>query len=261
MKKQKETTDTSFAADVISRTTPKREELLSDSISRSLRKMIGTGRFKPGQRINVEKLARELGVSRTPVWESIRGLLAEGIFLKSIPNRGVFVTEKPFERLRDVLQIRGALDRLACNLAIEHMNKRTLNKLSACLNEQLQTIEEGDITAYLSVDLKFHRLICEVGGNQYLKGLYESVTAYVIPTVFNLLPFLHDLFPVHEEIIEALAAGNAESVDKAITRHSDIILSNLEEQTKTEADRKEIVQRIKRQKANPGHREHRKKPK
>jgi DNA-binding GntR family transcriptional regulator len=223
---------------------PKKEELLADTVYRELRKMIAMGRFKPGQRLNVEELARELSVSRTPVWEAIRGFLQEGI-LKNIPNRGVFMTERPIERVKDMLQVRASLDRLACSLTARQISRRTLNRLSTCLREQLKAIEDADATAYISADNRFHRLICEASGNRYLKGLYESATTHVVPAMFDILPFLHALYPVHQEIIRALSTGDHEQVDKAITHHSEIILINLEQQMQAQAERKEMVRRIK----------------
>jgi DNA-binding GntR family transcriptional regulator len=223
---------------------PRKEEILADTVYRKLRKVIATDRFKPGQRLNVEKLARELGVSRTPVWEAIRGFLQEGI-LRNIPNRGVFMTERPIERVRDVLQVRASMDRLACSLAVGRIPRRTLNRLSACLREQLKAIEDADVAAYMSADSSFHLLICEVGGNQYLEKLYKSAITYAVPAMFDVLPFLYALYPVHQELFEALSAGNLEGVDKAITRHSDIILANLEQQMRADAERKEMIRRIK----------------
>jgi DNA-binding GntR family transcriptional regulator len=226
-------------------TGPKKDELLRDTVYRQLRIMIASGRFKPGQRFNVEELARELGVSRTPVWEAVRGFRQEGI-LKNIPNRGVFLVESPLERVRDVIQVRGYLERLACKLAIGSIDRGALKRLSLFLKEQLTAIENADVPAYISVDTNFHRLICQASGNLYLKGLYESLTTfYVVPALLNFLPFLHDLYPIHQQIIEALSAGDIEEVDRAAVFHNDIILKSLEQQIHAEARRKEIVRRIK----------------
>jgi DNA-binding GntR family transcriptional regulator len=87
----------------------KEKEIMSATMCRALRSMIGVHRFKPGQRLNVEELTRELGVSRTPVWEAIRRLQQDGI-VRNIPHRGVFLAENPLERVRGVIQVRSALD-------------------------------------------------------------------------------------------------------------------------------------------------------
>lgn len=76
-----------------------KKQLMNETVHQALRGMIAGRRFKPGQRLNVEELARELGVSRTPVWEAIRRLGQDGI-VRNIPNRGVFMSENPLENPR-----------------------------------------------------------------------------------------------------------------------------------------------------------------
>ncbi|UCE51848.1 MAG: GntR family transcriptional regulator, partial [Desulfobacterales bacterium] len=61
-----------------------RKEALSSQIYRALKDMIANYRFSPGSRLNIEKLAKEFGVSRTPIWEAVRRLEQEGL-LKNIP--------------------------------------------------------------------------------------------------------------------------------------------------------------------------------
>ena len=64
---------------------------LSDQVYKRIKDMIANHRFKPGSRINVENIAKELGVSRTPVWEAVSRLEQEDL-VKNVPNRGVFMT-------------------------------------------------------------------------------------------------------------------------------------------------------------------------
>jgi DNA-binding GntR family transcriptional regulator len=230
--------------------TEKKKQLMSETIYQALRSIIVNRRFKPGQRLNVEELARELGVSRTPVWEAIRRLGQEGI-LRNIPNRGVFMTERPLERIQDILQVRVSLDRLACSLAVDHIDRRMLDKLSRCLPEQLNAIEAADIAGYYAADIKFHRLLCEASGNAYLGALYESITTHVFPTSFDVLPLLPALHVVHQEILVGLADRDLERCDRAVTNHGELLLAHLKEQMASETRRKAIVQRIKEDSPQP----------
>ena len=66
-------------------------EKLSNQIYTVLKEMIADHRFQPGARLNIESIARELDVSRTPVWEAVRRLEQEGL-VENIPNRGVFMS-------------------------------------------------------------------------------------------------------------------------------------------------------------------------
>ncbi len=121
---------------------PPRREVMSNRVYLDLREMVANYRFQPGVRINVEMLARELGVSRTPLWEAVRRLEQEGL-VENIPNRGAFMVEMTLEKALDMFQVRQALDSLAGRLAAEHMNQRTLKKMDRCLREQLQVVGKG----------------------------------------------------------------------------------------------------------------------
>ena len=101
----------------------KPKELTNEKVYQAIRNMIALHRFKAGFNLNVQKLSKELGVSRTPVWEAMRKLEQEGV-VETIPNRGVFITEITFEKMIEVIQVRGALDVLAARLACEKIDKR-----------------------------------------------------------------------------------------------------------------------------------------
>ncbi len=217
---------------------------MSETVYQSLRSIIVGRRFEPGQRLNVEELARELRVSRTPVWEAIRRLGQEGI-LQNIPNRGVFMAERPLERVRDIIEVRSALDRLAAGLAVERIKRPILDRISRCLPDQLAALEAADVAGYYAADIRFHRLIAEAAGNAYLLSLYESITTHVFPTPFDVMTLLPSLYLVHREIVAGLSDRDPERVDRAVTRHAELLMARLMEQMASEAERKAQVARIK----------------
>ena len=228
---------------------PDRKELLVEKVYQGLRRTLADYRWKPGVRVNVMKTARELGVSRTPVWEAVRRLEQEGI-LQSIPNRGVFMAETSLERSAEVIQTRGALDLLAVRLAGSKMTKRVLDRMSRSLSEQLQGIESGDVVRYSSADFQFHRLIYEISGNGYILELFESMTLQMRPIRLNILPALPSLYLWHQEILQALADGDPGRAEKAMTRHTEIIFDVTNESLKSSLQRKEVVRRAKDRLAN-----------
>ena len=77
--------------------------VLSTKVYAALKEMIADYRFKPGARLNVEKISKELEVSRTPVWEAVRRLQQEGL-LENIPYRGVFMVEMTLDRALELFQ-------------------------------------------------------------------------------------------------------------------------------------------------------------
>jgi DNA-binding GntR family transcriptional regulator len=119
------------------------KKVLSSKVYEALREMIAQHRFRPGARVNVERLSKELDVSRTPVWEAVRRLEVEGL-LKYIPYRGVFMVETSLERALELYQVREALEGLAGRLAAEHVSDKLIEKMARTLEGQVQTIHAGD---------------------------------------------------------------------------------------------------------------------
>lgn len=216
---------------------------MSAKAYRALKQMIVVHRFEPGLRLNVEKIARELGVSRIPVWEAIRRLQQEGI-VRTIPNRGVFLLENPLERSLEIIEVRGALDKLAGRLACERISDRILDQLAKCLLDQLQAIETADLALYSSADLRFHGLIYEASGNSYLKDLFESITLRMLPTRVEFLRILPSLYLGHQEIIEGLANRDPGRVEAAVTRHVELAMNHIKELLQSANEGKEMVRRI-----------------
>jgi DNA-binding GntR family transcriptional regulator len=225
----------------------KKKELMSEKVYRAVRNMMAVHRFEPGLRINVEKLARELGVSRTPVWEAIRRLEQEGV-VRNIPNRGVFMIKISLERMLEVVQVRSALDILAGRLACLRIDDRMIDRLAECLPAQLRAIETADLVAYSAADLRFHRLIYEASHNGYLMEMFESTTFQMLPVPhaarFETPAHLASVYVTHREALEGLANRDPDRVETALTRHAEIIADHIKGQMRAGTERKEMVQRI-----------------
>ncbi len=217
-----------------------KKELLAEKVYRGIRTMIADHRWKPGVRLNVQKMARELGVSRTPVWEAVRRLEQERI-VYSIPNRGVFMRETSPERSLEVIEVRAALDLLTVKAASSRMADDALSRLAQCLRDQLQAIEREDLVRYSSSDFRFHRLIYEAAGNSYLLELYESINLQMLPTRLNILPALASLYRSHQEILDALAESDSIEAQKAMSRHWQIAANLATDQIRFSLERRELL--------------------
>ncbi len=222
---------------------PNKKELLSQTVYQEIHKMIALHRFEPGFRINLEKIAREVGISRTPVREAVRRLEQEGI-VKTIPNRGVFLRENPLERVLEMQQARCALDKLAGRLAATHITKRIIHQLSKCLDNQLRAIESADLGLYSYSDYRFHSLIYEASQNAYLKELFELTTLQMLPAPLGMLPILPSLYLGHQEILEALKERDPNATEAALGRHTEFIMAHTREIIRTTLERKEMVRRM-----------------
>ncbi len=228
-----------------------KKEVMSSKVYAALKDMIADYRFKPGARVNVEKVSRELGVSRTPVWEAVRRLEQEGL-LKNIPNRGVFMAEMTLETAYELFQVRGALERLVAKLAAEHMDNRAFDKLSDCAEEQLKVIEKEDPIGYSRLDFEFHSIIYKASRNAVLQEVLESVRMKMQPVNMQIMPILPRLYQDHIEILETLRAKDPDLAEKVFVRHNENILDQIKKDMELVARSKKESRQLRESQSSHG---------
>ena len=107
---------------------------LRDVVFNTLRQAILRGELKPGERLMEIQLANKLGVSRTPIREAIRKLELEGLVLM-IPRKGAEVAEITEKNMRDVLEVRKALEELAVQLACEKITAEEIEEMKKAADD------------------------------------------------------------------------------------------------------------------------------
>lgn len=118
---------------------------LRDVVFKTLRQAILRGELKPGERLMEIQLANKLGVSRTPIREAIRKLELEGLVLM-IPRKGAEVAEIKEKGLRDVLEVRRALEELSVQLACDRITAEQLEELETAAEEFRKVLKSEDVT-------------------------------------------------------------------------------------------------------------------
>ncbi len=147
---------------------------LRDVVFKTLRKGILTGELKPGERLMEIHLANRLGVSRTPIREAIRKLELEGL-VTMIPRRGAEVANITEKNLKDVLEVRRALEGLAIELACERITEEKKKELEERLQKVEEAVRTKDTSAIASADVAFHDTIVEASGNNRLVQLVSNL--------------------------------------------------------------------------------------
>ena len=196
---------------------------LRDVVFNTLRQAILRGELKPGERLMEIQLANKLGVSRTPIREAIRKLELEGLVLM-IPRRGAEVAEITEKSLRDVLEVRGALEELAVKLACQKITDEEIAELRAAEKEFEMALHSGDVTKYAEADVKFHDIIYHATDNQrliqLLFNLREQMYRYRVEYLKR--EEAHGkLLEEHKNIIETIAARDMDAAVDAVCQHID----------------------------------------
>ena len=196
---------------------------LRDVVFNTLRQAILRGELKPGERLMEIQLANKLGVSRTPIREAIRKLELEGLVLM-IPRKGAEVAEITEKSLRDVLEVRRALEELAVQLACEKITKEEIRELERVAKEFQQVVNSSDITEIAEVDVCFHDIIYTATDNQkliqLLNNLREQMYRYRVEYLKRDGVF-PQLIAEHEAIIRHIENNEKEKATEVMCRHID----------------------------------------
>lgn len=194
---------------------------LRDVVFHTLRQAILKGELKPGERLMEIQLAKKLGVSRTPIREAIRKLELEGLVLM-IPRKGAEVAEITEKNLRDVLEVREALEKLAVQLACDQITKAGVRKLREAAEAFEEALTGSNVTEIAEADEHFHDLISLATGNQkliqILNNLREQMYRYRIEYLKDEAVF-PQLLQEHESLIRAIEERRKEQAVEIVCRH------------------------------------------
>lgn len=196
---------------------------LRDVVFNTLRKAILTGQLKPGERLMEVHLANRLGVSRTPIREAIRKLELEGLVIM-IPRRGAEVARITEKSLKDVLEVRRALDALSVELACDRITQKDINRLLEACGAFERAVREGDASVIASADVALHDIIVEATGNVRLQQLVNNLSEqmYRFRFVYIKEESQHDnLVAEHREIYESIVSRDKERAAAAARLHID----------------------------------------
>jgi len=195
-------------------------ELLSATVKRLVLDRIVSGHYPPGARIVEFQLAKELGVSQSPVREALRELAAVGI-VTILPRRGARVRLPSAKELADVSVVRAEVDGLAARLAAGRVPDDTLAALEALIEEMLAALARGDFSGVTDADVRFHELIADASENHALERAFDQLAPFARTFITLTLPGVdvHDIVLQHRPILEALRAHDAERAAGAARDH------------------------------------------
>ena len=194
---------------------------LRDVVFNTLREAILKGDLKPGERLMELQLAAQLGVSRTPIREAIRMLEQEGLAV-TVPRKGAEVAKMTLKGMEDVLEIREALDILACQLACERITEEQLTILVEKKKAFEDSLKSGNVKAIAETDVAFHDVIYDATGNpklvNMLNNLREQIYRYRVEYLKNADNY-PKLISEHNAIYDSLANRNQTDATTSIREH------------------------------------------
>lgn len=185
---------------------------LTERVYHALRDRIIAGKVAPGEFIREQEVSARLGVSRTPVRESLGRLASEG-FVERIPHRGFRIPKESIAELVELYPIIGALELVAARLSFPVMDAETLRRLREINQEYEQAKHENNVEAGIELNNQFHHLLSEHCGNRRLCDLLDELRAHVKRLeiwAFSDTSEWDASIVEHDEILEAIESKNYE---------------------------------------------------
>jgi DNA-binding GntR family transcriptional regulator len=156
----------------------RRAPTLATQVHEAILELITGGHIAPGERLVMERIAEQLGVSQTPVREAAARLVQEGLAVEAASGR-LHVVALTESYVRDVFMVRSVLEGLCVELAAAQVTPADLEPLNQLLLETSATLPSGDHRAYARSDALLHSLMVERAGNRVLVRELQTLNPHI----------------------------------------------------------------------------------
>ncbi len=193
----------------------------ADMLYERIETLIAEGHFKDGERLDEMRLARDFGVSRTPLREALRLLSATGL-VELIANRGTFVRQPDFTRLVEMFEVMAEVEAWCARLAAGRITKAQILLLRQAASACEAALQAQDYRRYYAENATFHNMIYEASGNGFLAEEARSLHRRLKPFRRAQLSFgdrLSQSMIEHREILLALEGGDTARAETAMRDH------------------------------------------
>lgn len=187
----------------------------------ALRRRITAGALRPGQRVNQEDVAGELGLSVAPVREALRVLQQEGQ-LTYLPRRGYFVTELRYSDLHEIYELRESLEERAARHALPLLDDESLAQIARAAADCVDAAAAGDVARELEANRRFHLAILDAPDQPHvlrmIRLLWDSTEAYRA-MYYNSPEERRATIDAHDRILAAVRARDADALVVELDAH------------------------------------------
>lgn len=210
---------------------------LNDRVREAIRDAIIAGDYKPGDRLVEGRLAEKFGVSRNPVREALKSLDSEGI-VEIVARRGAFVAKLSDDEIREVIELRAALEGMGARLAARRLNPAAAQLLPAILKQGEDAAARRDVKELTRLNDLFHGTLAEAGSNRFLTDFIQNLrskTHWLFNGISEERAVLS--WTEHAGIMRAVLDGDADMAELLASRH----VSNVGRDLLSEGDLRDIL--------------------
>lgn len=187
-----------------------------------IKNMIIDRKILPGDKIPQEKLAQELGISRTPLVSALKYLEKEKL-VAAQPRRGFFVRHFTKLEMISIFELREVLEGLAARRAANQITDAQIKKLQNFFRQFKKSKDITDYRTYARADRGFHNYITEVGAKEFLKSILQTYNiisfSYQVVSSEGLVRPPNQTIHEHLAIIDAISSKDPEAAEELTRRH------------------------------------------
>jgi DNA-binding GntR family transcriptional regulator len=215
-------------------------ENLDQKVLSILKDMIMERKLLPGQKIPQEKLARDLGISRTPLIGALKFLEQEKL-VESVPRRGFFVRLFSKEEMVYIFELREVLEGLAARRAATKVNDFQVIELNRFFKNFAKQKNISDFKEYAREDRRFHNFVINVGAKEFLKSILLTTNiisfSYQVLHTEGLVRPPNETIQEHLAVIEAIQERDSEAAEDLMRQHFKKSLAYLKREINGEGKR------------------------
>ena len=197
-----------------------------------IREQILNHRIEPSSRLVEAQIAKEIGISRTPVREALHLLEKDGL-VEAIPRVGYRVRKLALDELEEIFAIRSVNEKLAAQWALKRMDAKSLRALETNVAKTKAALNQGHSEAFLAFDEEFHEILARAAGSKHLFDLCQQLRRLILRYRIESLRYstcIEGAVEGHQRIVEALRRGDQKDLDAAISDHLNYSQADIREQ-------------------------------
>ncbi|HEY8455588.1 MAG TPA: GntR family transcriptional regulator [Actinopolymorphaceae bacterium] len=211
---------------------------LADQAYVALRDAILTHRLRPGTRLSVPEVARQLQISRSPAREAIARITHEGL-ATFVPNKGAVVAKIDAAELVEIYDLREVLEGLACRLATQHLTADVVEELERIIAEHEEAVSANDVERHMDLDAMFHQRIRQISKNRRLIEALDRLQGQIRVAMYTTRHSpggMKQALAEHRAIAAALRSGDPDVAENTARAH----IRRLRAHIRESVDREEV---------------------
>lgn len=211
-------------------TVPLRRSSFVDEAYRAIKQRIVGGDFPPGRALNIDALARQMGISNSPIREALRRLENER-WVQTVPFRGAYVRAHDPAEVADVYELRQMLELAALAKAMARRPMPSMEGLHAALEDIQAAIRSGDAMGYLAADTRYHQALVDTAGNRRLSEIYATLVeqgrCFMLGRGPESMARMRKGRDQHGPIYQAILAGKSTQAMRLLKAHLQVTLEEV----------------------------------